>query len=312
VSATGQATEAPSDAARDLVRGAFDLHVHISPDVVERRIDDIGLARRFAGLGLAGFVLKSHYNSTAERAAVVREAVPGVQVLGAIVLNRAVGGVNPVAVEIAAREGARKVWLPTVDSENERAHLAAAGPETKLPVWSKLEFELREKGIGAEPVAVVDAEGELLPETRDVIALAAEHGMVLSTGHISAADALTVVDAALEAGVQHVVVTHPDYPGQAISINDQVELARKGAVVERCFTTPYTGKCSWEQWIEGTRAVGPERSVLSSDLGQVKNPPVEDGLPLMAEKLLEAGFTDDEVRTMAVDNTRLLAGVDAK
>jgi hypothetical protein len=311
VSITGQATEAPADAARELVRGAYDLHVHIWPDVVERRIDDIGLARRFAELELAGFVLKSHYNSTAERAAVVREAVPGVDVLGAIVLNQAVGGVNPVAVEIAAREGARKVWLPTVDSENERAHLAAAGPDTKLPVWSKLEFELRDKGIGADPVAVFDADGELLPETRDVLALAAEHGMVLSTGHISGPEALTVVEAALAEGVENVVLTHPDYPGQAISIDEQVELARKGAMIERCFTTPYTGKCSWEQWLEGTRAVGPERTVLSSDLGQVKNPPVEDGLPLMAEKLLEAGFSEDEVRTMAVENTRLLAGVEA-
>jgi Family of unknown function (DUF6282) len=311
MSATGQTTAEPSQAARDLVRGGFDLHVHISPDVVDRRIDDIGLARRFAELDFAGFVLKSHYNSTAERAAVVREAVPGVQVLGAIVLNRAVGGVNPVAVEIAAREGARKVWLPTVDSENERAHLAAAGPETKLPVWSKLEFELREKGIGADPVPVLDGDGNVLPETRDVLALAAEHGMVLSTGHISAPEALAVVDAALAEGVEKVVVTHPDYPGQAIPIDDQVELARKGAMIERCFTTPYTGKCSWEQWLEGTRAVGAERTILSSDLGQVKNPPVEDGLPLMAEKLLEAGFTEDEVRTMAVDNTRLLAGVEA-
>jgi hypothetical protein len=312
VSATGQAAEAPSSAARDLVRGGFDLHVHISPDVVERRIDDIGLAHRFAELGLAGFVLKSHYNSTAERAAVVREAVPGVQVLGAIVLNRAVGGVNPVAVEIAAREGARKVWLPTVDSENERAHLAAAGPDTKLPVWAKLEFELREKEIGADPVPVLDHGGKVLPETRDVLALAAEHGLVLSTGHISASDALTIVDAALQEGVENVVVTHPDYPGQAISIDEQVELARKGAMIERCFTTPYTGKCSWEQWLDGTRAVGPERTLLSSDLGQVKNPPVEDGLALMAEKLLEAGFSEDEVWTMAVANTRRLAGVEAR
>ena len=144
-----------------------------------------------------------------------------------------------------------------------------------------------------------------------MLALAAEHGMVLSTGHISGAEALTVVEAALAAGVENVVLTHPDYPGQAISIDDQVELARKGAMIERCFTTPYTGKCSWEQWIEGTRAVGAERTVLSSDLGQVKNPPVEDGLPLMAEKLLEARFSESEVRTMAVDNTRLLAGAEA-
>ncbi len=48
-------------------------------------------------------------------------------------------------------------------------------------------------------------------------------------------------------------------------------------------------------------------TLLSTDLGQKKNPAVEDGLPLMAEKLLAAGFSADEVRVMAVDNTRLLA-----
>jgi hypothetical protein len=311
MAASGQATAAPSERARDLVRGAYDLHVHISPDVVERRIDDIALARRFAEVGLAGFVLKSHYTSTAERAAVVREAVPGVAAMGAIVLNRAIGGVNPVAVEIAAREGARKVWMPTVDSENERAHLAAAGPEANLPVWAKLEMELRDRGIGAEPVAVVDAERRVLDEVRAVLELVAAHGMVLATGHIDAAEALAVVDAALEAGVRDVVVTHPDYPGQAMAVDDQVELARRGAMIERCFTTPYTGKCSWEQWLEGARAVGAERTVIASDLGQVQNPPVEDGLPLMADRLLEAGFSEDEVRTMAVENTRRLAGVEA-
>lgn len=307
MTATPQPTEAPTESARELVRGGFDLHVHISPDVVERRIDDIGLARRFAEVGLDGFVLKSHYNSTAERAAVVREAVPGVRALGAIVLNRAVGGVNPVAVEIAAREGARIIWMPTVDSVNERRHLAAAGPESKLPVWARLEFELREKGIGAEPVAVLDAEGKVLPETRDVLALAAEHDIVVATGHVAGAEAYAIVEAALAEGVGDVVLTHPDYPGQSIAVEDQVALARQGAMIERCFTTPYTGKCSWEQWLDGVRAVGPERTVVSSDLGQVANPPVEDGLALMAQRLLEAGFSEDEVRTMAVGNTRRLA-----
>ena len=103
----------------ELVRGAYDLHVHVEPDLAKRRIDDLGLARRFAELGLAGFVLKSHYVPTAERAAVVRAAVPGIDALGAITLNAGVGGLNAQAVEIAAREGARIVWLPTVDSENE-------------------------------------------------------------------------------------------------------------------------------------------------------------------------------------------------
>ena len=118
----------PSERARELVRGAYDPHIHVAPDVVDRRVSDVALARRFKELGLAGFGLKSHYTSTAERARAVAEAVPGVHVLGALTLNDAVGGLNPVAVEIAAREGARIVWFPTVSSVNEQHHVLAADP----------------------------------------------------------------------------------------------------------------------------------------------------------------------------------------
>ena len=131
--------------------------------------------------------------------------------------------------------------------------------------------------------------------------------MTLATGHLSTAEIFAVVDAAFDAGVTKVVVTHPDYPAQNISIEDQVALAGKGALLERCFVQPYTGKCTWERWLEGTEAVGPERTLLSTDLGQVRNPAVEDGLPLMAERLLDAGFDTGQIRTM-VENTRVLAG----
>ena len=151
-------SDQPSERARKLLQGAYDTHIHVGPDVVERKIDDISLARRFQELGMAGFILKSHYTSTAERAAVVRKAVPGIEALGAIALNRAVGGMNPLAVEIAAREGARTVWLPTVDSVNE-SHEREAAPGAKVPVWVRLQLDLREQGIEIEPVPVVDDAG---------------------------------------------------------------------------------------------------------------------------------------------------------
>jgi hypothetical protein len=299
----------PSSRARELVRGGVDVHVHIAPDVVERRIDDVGLARRCEEVGLAGFVMKSHYTSTAERASVVRGVVPGIAALGSLVLNRAIGGMNPLAVEIAAREGARVVWMPTTDSHAEREHLAHQGPNANLPVWAKVEAEFSERGIKSGPVATLDDAGVPLPETRLVLEVIAEHALVLATGHLGREELFPIVAAARDAGIEHVVVTHPDFPAQDLSIDEQLELAGMGAWIERCFTTPHTGKCSWEQWIEGSRAVGPERTILSSDLGQITNPPVEDGLPLMADRLLEAGFGEDEVRTMAVTNTRRLAGL---
>jgi Family of unknown function (DUF6282) len=304
-------TDSPSERARELLRGAYDTHMHISPDVVERIVDDISLAQKFKELGMAGFVLKSHYGSTAERASVVRAAVPGVDVLGAISLNRAVGGINPLAVEIAAREGARTVWLPTVDSVNE-SHERDAPAGAKVPVWVKLQLELREQGIEIPPVPVVDEHGSLVPELYEVLGMIARHKMCLATGHLGRDEIFAVVDAAVDAGVETIVITHPEFPSQDLAVEDQNALADKGALLERCFTTPHTGKVTWERWIEAIRATGPERSVLSTDLGQVFNPPVEDGMALMVDRLLDAGFNEEEIYVMAVVNTRLVAGAEAR
>jgi hypothetical protein len=303
--------ESPSDRARELVRGGFDTHVHIAPDVVERIVDDLTLARRFSELGVAGVQLKSHYTCTAERASVVSAAVPGALTLGAICLNRAVGGINPLAVEIAAREGARTVWMPTVDAVNEAGEREAP-PGVRVPVWVKLQLDLREQGIEIEPVPVLDAGGAVLPETRTVLELIARHGMVLATGHLGRDEIFAVTDAAVEAGVGRgggeIVITHPEFPAQSLSVAEQLALVERGALLERCFTTPHTGKVSWERWIGNIRATGPEHSILSTDLGQVFNPPVEDGMALMVDRLLAAGFSDEEIRTMAVLNTRRVAG----
>jgi len=302
-------SDRPTDRARKLLRGAFDTHLHIAPDVVERRIDDVSLARRFEELGMDGFVLKSHYGSTAERASVVRAAVPGVRAVGAISLNRAVGGMNPLAVEIAAREGARTVWLPTVDAVNE-SHEREAPPGARVPVWVKLQLELREQGLEIDPVPVVDEDGAVLAETRAVLATIARHGMLLATGHLGRDEIFAVVDAARAEGVEEIVITHPEFPSQNLSVEDQRALAGRGALLERCFTTPHTGKMSWDQWIGNIRATDVAHSILSTDLGQVFNPPVEDGLALMVDRLLEAGFDEAEVYTMAVVNTRRVAGVE--
>ena len=162
---------------------------------------------------------------------------------------------NALAVEIAAREGARTVWLPTVDSVNE-SHEREAAPGTKVPVWVKLQLELREQGIEIEPVPVVDDEGTVLPGARPVLATVARHGMVLATGHLGRAEIFAMVDAALEEGVRDIVITHPEFPSQNLSVEDQCELADRGALLERCFTTPHTGKVTWERWIEHIRATG--------------------------------------------------------
>ena len=298
----------PSDRARALVQGAYDLHVHVAPDVPPRRIDDRALARRFSELGLAGFALKSHYTSTAERAQVVSALFSDVEVFGTLTLNRAVGGMNALAVEIAAREGARIVWMPTVDSPAETAGRTEPKEGDNVPQWARLQHELRSLGLSVDAVQVTDPDGRLLPETRDVLRAIARHDLILATGHLARADTFGVVDGALEQGVKQIVVTHPEFPCQNFSIDDQRALAERGCLLERCLSTPLSGKTSWEHVFEGVRAVGVEHSLFSSDCGNPDYPPVEDGLALWADRLLDDGFDEDGVHEMIVGQSRRLAG----
>lgn len=297
----------PSEHASELVRGGYDVHVHVGPDVMERRIDDTDLAPRFEEAGLAGFVLKSHYVPTGERASVVNR-LGSAEAIGAITLNASVGGLNPIAVEIAARSGVKFVWLPTVDSSNQRSCLADEPEGATPPMWARLQDDLRADGMAADPVEVLAADGSLLPETQQVLRLVARHDMVLATGHLHGDEIATVVAAAADEGVCKIVVTHPEFTSQRLGIERQQALAERGALLERCFTTPYTGKVAWDLWFSNIRDAGPEHSVVSSDLGQPFNPPVEHGLALAADRLLGAGFTDSEIRTMTVHNTRALVG----
>jgi hypothetical protein len=298
----------PSERARELVRGAFDPYVHVAPDFAPRRIGDLELAERCRGLGLAGFGLMSHYTATAERAAVVNAAVGEPMAAGSIVLNHAVGGLNATAVEVAARQGARFVWLPTVSATGEFATVERADANGNVPVWVRFELELRAAGTRPRPVPVLDEAGAALGELVAVLEVVARRGLILMTGHLARAEIFAVVDAAVAAGVETIVVTNPEFPSHKLGPADQQRLAARGALLQRALTTPYTAKCSWEEVFAATRAVGARHTVWGSDLGQVFNPPVEDGLALMADRHLAAGFTEQEVRTMAVENTRRLAG----
>ena len=292
---------AVTDLAWETIVGAYDLHVHVAPDVIGRRIDDIDLAHEFLARGLRGFILKSHYTPTGERAEVVTKAVPGIAAFGAITLNHAVGGLNPVAVEIAGRSGCKLVWMPTVDAENETAGLPTGGHK-KLPFWAEIQRELTEMGISPPRMRAIDGDGNLLPPVRTCLELIRRHDMILATGHLGRAEIFALVRAGREMGIRKILVTHAEFPSQNLTADEQAELAGLGAIIEHCFTTMYTGKASWEGVFESIRRAGPERCLISTDLGQTINPPVSEGFAMFAQKLLDAGFSVPEVRRMAVTN----------
>src|SRR6202521_2892077 len=245
-SGASAATAMPvSDAAWEALKGGYDLQVHVAPDVIERRIDDLDLAKEFLARGLRGFVLKSHYFPTAERAKVVTRAVPGIAAYGAITLNHSVGGLNPVAVELAGRSGCKIVWMPTVDAENETAGRPGGGTD-RLPFWAKIQRELAAEGISPPPLSVVDASGHLVEPARRCLERIAKHNMILATGHLGRREIAALVRTAKDMGLKKVVVTHAAFPSQDLTADEQKALADMGAIIEHCFTTTYTGKAKWE------------------------------------------------------------------
>jgi hypothetical protein len=212
---------------------------------------------------------------------------------------------NAVAVEIAGRSGCRIVWMPTVDAENETAGRPGSGAKA-LPFWASIQRELAAKGISPPPMSVLDDNGTVTEAAWQCLELIAAHDMILATGHLGRREIEALVRAAKEAGVSRIVITHAEFPSQNLTPGEQVELADMGAIIEHCFTTMHTGKAPWEVCFENVRAVGAERCLLSSDLGQPINPPVAEGLASFAQRFLDAGFSHDDVHVMAVTNAARL------
>jgi len=293
-----------------LLKGTFDTHVHSAPDVLPRRFTDIDLARLARERGFGGFVLKSHHACTADRATLIREMFPGVHVYGAIALNNPVGGLNPAAIDVAARLGARVVWLPTVDSANEQASIAGQTDESKLPYWMSIARELRAAGIAGRFLTVTDGDGKVTTETHQCLDVIAKYDMVMATGHISPPEFEPVIRAAREAGVRRIIVTHPEFPTTHLDVEQQKALQRYDVYFERCFTTPYTNKCSWEETLANIRAVGPSSTIVATDLGQTTNPGLEEGFHIYIDKMLAAGFSEAEVKQVTQHNAAALLGAE--
>src|SRR5438874_7031095 len=290
-----------------LLEGAFDTHIHSAPDVLPRKFNDLELAERFRARRLAGFVLKSPYICTADRATLVNAIHAEIQAFGAIALNNSVGGLNPLALDIAGRLGTKVCWLPSVDNANELEAIAGQRDESKLPYWMSIAREMRALGIAGSFLSVTE-DGKVTQATRQCLEIIAKHDMVLATSHIRPSEVLPVVKAASEIGVKRIVITHPEFPTTLLSIAQQQELARLGVFFERCFTTPNTGKIAWEQVYANIREVGPASTILATDLGQTTAPYPDEGLGIFMGKLLDNGFSAREVQAMVRDNPAQVLG----
>ena len=285
-----------------LITGAYDLHVHSAPDVMPRLMDDLDMIGRVKESGMAGYVIKSHYFCTAERAAIINKMQSDCRAIGAITLNSAVGGINPTAVEMAGRAGAKLVWFPTCDSRHERSHVFNGDPNKKLPYWAKILIQMKEEGIEAPTISILDDNGELIPAVNDVLDIIKKNNMVLATSHISHEECFALVKRAQERGVERVIITHADFPTTYYTIEEQQKLVSMGAYIEHCYTTWATKKVDLEDSIAQIKAIGADHVIIATDLGQTTSIYPDEGMLAYAEQLVAHGFSEGDVRKMVRDN----------
>ena len=292
------------DLARDLLRGAIDLHIHAAPDIVPRLLNDFELAEAARAAGMAAIVLKSHHMLTADRAQIAQNAFPGVKVFGGLALNLpACGGVNPEAVKVAIRMGAKVIWLPTLSAAN---HIE----KTKTRVTGNL--GVMSQGFKPQPVCVVGDSRVVVPELVEILKLIAEADIILATGHLSVPEIKTVVAAATATGVRKVLVNHPELWLIGMSIEDQRELAATGAMMEVCIrsaTAPGHAELSPRVLAERIAAVGAEHVVMATDYGQVDSPPAPEGMRWYVAQMLEYGISAKDVEIMTKANPSRLLGL---
>jgi hypothetical protein len=259
----------------------FDAHVHSAPCVFPRFADDAGTVSAYEADGFTGCVLKGHMEPTVGRACTA-SAGRELAVYGGIVLNSAVGGLNPAAVEAALALGARVVWMPTLDA---RAHPngVLARPFPHAPRYAVPPLDR-----GAEEAV------------REICTLVARADAVLATGHLSGEEIAWLLPAARGAGVKRFLVTHASFTVPGLDVDTARDLAREGAYLEvTAFQLLHQPDMTAAALARFVTDVGPERCILSSDAGQPDSPSPPEALRQLVAALQAEGLDEKKVEAMA-------------
>lgn len=282
--------------------GAVDLHVHTAPDVYPRSVDDHELLADAAAAGMRALLLKSHHTLTADRAtlaATAPGAARGVRVFGGLVLNRTVGGLNPVAVETAIEFGARQIWMPTIHA----AHCLQT---------AEMEFIRAEARRGRRGIAVLDDAGAVTTEARAILEIVRDADVVLGTGHLGPHESLALLRAAKDLGLRRTLVTHPLMAFTRFTHAQMREAAALGAKLEFCALScipEWHDPVPPAQTAAAIRAAGVEHCILASDGGQAWNKRPPAMLRAFAQLLHEEGVAQPDLRRMFATNPAELIDV---
>lgn len=295
---------APTAALLKVIDGAVDLHTHSGPSPFPRRLNHVEASHDAARLGMRAILIKSHHHNTVMDLLAMRDLLRDAPTpaYGGVALNSEVGGINPSAVAVAIQMGGRAVWAPTVSAKQ---HIDAHSHDDGFPTTGS-DLEEREESI-------FDANGDVSADSIRVTQLVAEADILLTGGHLDVESQKAWFATAQENGVKRLLLHHPDFIIGADG-HDVEEILSYGAYVEHEMSMYHPGVPApgWPisrllDWID---RIGPERTVIDSDLGQRDNPPPTEGYLYVVQALLDHGVSEKDIRRMIVHNPAYLLGLE--
>jgi len=284
----------------ELLEGGIDTHTHVSPDFVVRGENIIDYAIKAFHAGMSGIVMKNHYHMTAHMAEVVQrymddyirqnELTGGIEIYGDICLTL---GLDVESVRIAARYSRLKlIRMPTFNTKVNRI------------------AEGLEGGI-----SIIDDKANICPEVEEILMIAKNKGIAISSGHISPQENIVLSAKTKEMGipffVNHAISEERPY---GMDIGRLKECVANGAFigidVMHMIPSFYAPATDPQITFDVLEAIGADRCILVSDVGQVLNWDPLGGLRIMIRALIGYGVTRDDIKKMFVENPRKLLGLD--
>jgi hypothetical protein len=280
------------------LEGMYDLHIHPAPSLQKRRFSALEAVKLASGEKMAGVLFLDHTYNTTTMARTINEMNFHTKAYGTIMLNEAVGGLNPSVVEIALGLGTKQIQMPTYSS---KAHFDAYGDDQKIFPYKKR----------VKPVYILDDHNHLIPEVEEIIELMKGSNAFLGSGHLSPPEVGAIVKRAKEVGCKVMVCgVSTDMPGYPLDAQknwagDNIFMEHDYlAITDAPHKTTPVGVV-----LEQIRAVGAERCVIGTDAGQMPLPDHVQSLKAFLSRLMEAGINEKEIDLMTRRNPGFLLGV---
>jgi hypothetical protein len=235
-----------------------DVHFHASPDMYSRKLTAFAAGEIYRTFD-AAVVLKSHLGSTGVHATLAQDM--GLPVLPSVVLNKCNGGIDYRVIlrALAEYQGSLQakmiVDFPTITGRVFSSKLS------RKWVHPNLQQDV------CVPETLFNEHGQLKSSALDVLKMASDYPIVISSGHASKQEVLTLVDACVQHNVPSLLLNQPAHPLTGLTAAELKDLLQYRFIwVEQTALTFLIGHQEKEDFRQVLTHL--PRVIYSSDLGQ--------------------------------------------